>query len=255
MLSREEPWKPLLRPLKKRAGRNASGRITVRHQGGGAKSLWREVDFGEGMAVAGAGRVETIEYDPNRTAFIARVLWNNGKRTYVLAPQGLAAGNEIKLGERASISIGNRMKLKNIPVGTLVHNVELKLGGGGKLARSAGSYAEVMAHEGKYTQLRLSSGEIRRVPAEGFSSVGQLSNPEHHLVSIGKAGRSRWMGIRPTVRGSAMNPRDHPYGGGEGRAPRGTRKPKTKWGKVTGGRRTRKKKKWSNVLILARRKK
>jgi large subunit ribosomal protein L2 len=251
-LTKAEPWKPLLVPLKKHAGRNSAGRITVRHRGGGSKRLLRIIDFGEAH-LGSTGVVETIEYDPNRTAFIARVSWRDGSRSYVLAPQGLQVGQTITCAESAPIAPGNRMRLKNIPVGTLVHNVEVQPGAGGRFARSAGSSAEVLAHEGIYTHLRMPSGEIRKVLSEGFASIGQLSNPEHHLVSWGKAGRSRGRGIRPTVRGSAMNPRDHPYGGGEGRQPRGTRKPKTKWGKVTGGRKTRKKRKWSNVLIISRR--
>lgn len=251
-LAKTGPWKPLLRPLKKHAGRNTAGRITVRHQGGGNKRLLRDIEFG-GTAVGRSGTVETIEYDPNRTTFIARISWRDGSRAYILAPHGLRAGQKITFGDSAPLEPGNRMHLKHIPVGTLVHNVELQPGTGGRLARSAGSFAEVLAHEDKYTHLRMPSGEVRKILAEGFASVGQLSNPEHQLVSWGKAGRSRGKGIRPTVRGSAMNPRDHPYGGGEGRQPRGTKRPKTKWGKVTGGRRTRNKKKWSNVFILSRR--
>jgi large subunit ribosomal protein L2 len=252
VLTKTEPLRSLLKPLKKHAGRNIMGRITVRHRGGGAKRLYRIIDFKQG-ALGKTGRVETIEYDPNRTAFITRVLWQNGERSYILAPQDITIGQKVIVGEQSPFSTGNRMKLKYIPVGTQVHNIELTPGQGGALARSAGSYAEVMAQEGKYTNLKLPSREIRKVLSEGFASIGQLSRAEHSLVSLGKAGRVRWMGIRPTVRGSAMNPRDHPYGGGEGRAPRGTRKPKTKWGKVTGGRKTRKNKKWSNKLIMQRR--
>lgn len=255
VLSDTGPYRPLLRSIKKHAGRNSAGLISVRHRGGGAKRLWRVIAFGQ-EHLGLKGRVETIEYDPYRTAFISRVCWENGARSYILAPHGMRAGQTVACVEKtALLDIGNRMRLKEIPVGTLVHNVEMRPGQGGRLARSAGSYAEIMAHEAPYTLLRLSSSEIRKVFGEGFASIGQLSNPEHQLVSIGKAGRMRWMGIRPTVRGRAMNPRDHPYGGGEGRAPRGTRRPKTKWGKVTGGRKTRKKKKWSNVFILERRRK
>ncbi len=254
VLSKVKPYKPLLLRIKKHSGRNSSGKITVRHRGGGARKILRLIEFGQ-QHLNQKGRIETIEYDPIRTAFISRVLWQDGSRSYILSPQGIKVGDNIFWAESAPISLGNRMRLKSIPVGTLVHNVELKPGAGGRIARSAGSYAEVMAQEGDYTLLRLPSGEIRKVLKESFASIGQLSNIEQHLVSLGKAGRVRWMGIRPTVRGSAMNPRDHPYGGGEGRQPRGTRKPKTKWGKVTGGRKTRKKNKWSNVLIVARRKK
>jgi len=251
VLSKTAPLKSLLKVKVGRGGRG-HGRISTRHQGGGVKQRYRAVDFGE-KNFGQSGVVEAIEYDPNRTAFIARIQWQQGDRSYVLAPQGLTVGLRVKIAESAQLELGNRMRLKHMPAGTLVHNVELVPGRGGVLARSAGNYAEVMAHEGKYTNLKMPSGEVRKVLSEGFASVGQLSRAEHSLVSIGKAGRMRWMGIRPTVRGSAMNPRDHPYGAGEGRQPRGTRKPKTKWGKVTGGRKTRRKKKWSNQFILQRR--
>lgn len=251
VLSKIEPLKSLVRGRKRYAGRG-KGRISMRHQGGGAKQLYRLVDFGQSK-LGLSGKVETIEYDPNRTAFVARIIWQDGSRTYILAPQGLRVGDAISFGNEVPLRVGNRLKLKNIPVGTLVHNVELVPGAGGVIARSAGGYAEVMAHEGMYTNLKMPSGEIRKVLSEGFASLGQLSRPEHMLVSIGKAGRSRWLGIRPTVRGSAMTPRDHPYGGGEGRARRGTRRPKTKWGKITGGRKTRRKRKWTTKLILQRR--
>lgn len=218
--------------------------------------MMREIEFSQpSQSGPIKGRVETLEYDPLRTAFISLVLWQNGRRSYILAPQKLSVGDEIVRGESAPLQTGNRMRLKAMPVGTIVHNIEIRPFGGGRIARSAGSWAEVMAHEGIYTLLRMPSGEIRRVLIDGFASIGQVSNPEEHLVSLGKAGRVRGMGIRPTVRGSAMNPRDHPYGGGEGKTQRGTRKPKTKWGKVTGGRKTRKKKKWSNPFIVSRRKK
>jgi len=251
VLSAVEPLKSLTVGKTRRSGR-AKGRISMRHQGGGAKKLYRLVDFGQAHLNM-MGRIETVEYDPNRVTFIARVLWQDGTRGYILAPQGLKPGDKIETSENAPIRLGNRLKLKNIPVGTQVHNIELAPGAGGVIARSAGNYAEVMAHEGKYTNLKMPSGEIRKVLSEGFASIGQLSRAEHSLISMGKAGRMRWLGIRPTVRGSAMTPRDHPYGGGEGRAPRGTKKPKTKWGKITGGRKTRRKQKWSNALILQRR--
>lgn len=252
-LSRVKPEKSLLVRLKTHAGRNSQGRITVRHQGGGHKKLYRVVDFKQNRLNESA-RVETIEYDPYRTAFIAKIKYRDGEKRYILAPQELKTGNEIVVSEAAPLSIGNRLKLKNIPVGSQVHNVEITPGKGGQLARSAGSYAEILANADGYTDLKLSSGEIRRVLWEGYASLGQVSNPEHSLMVIGKAGRSRWLGVRPTVRGSVMNPVDHPYGGGEGRTQRGTRKPKTLWGKVTGGRRTRNPKKWSSKLILKRRK-
>lgn len=199
-------------------------------------------------------KVKTLEYDPYRTAFIALLEYGDGERRYVLAPQGLEVGQELLVSETAPLRMGNRLKLKNIPVGYQVYNVEMEPGRGGQLIRSAGSYAEVLANADGYTDLKLPSGEVRRVLWEGYASLGQLSNPEHNLVVIGKAGRSRWLGVRPTVRGSVMNPVDHPYGGGEGRTQRGTRKPKTKWGKITGGRRTRNRKRRSNMLIIKRRK-
>ena len=225
----------------------------MRHQGGGVKRLYRLIDFKQ-QKFGVPAKVQTLEYDPYRTAFIARVRYADGTLAYILAPHSLTVGAEVVTSETAPLKVGNRMKLKNIPVGYQVYNIELQPGKGGSLARSAGSYAEVLAHADGYSDLRLSSGEVRRVLWDGFASLGQVSNPEHSLVVIGKAGRSRWLGIRPTVRGSAMNPVDHPYGGGEGRTQRGTRRPKTKWGKVTGGRKTRKRNKWSNSLIVKSRK-
>lgn len=253
VLSKDKPYKPLLKRLKSRSGRNSDGRITVRHQGGGNKKLYRMVDFKQSEFNRKAN-VETLEYDPYRTAFIARIRDEKNKVSYILAPQGLEIGGEVTVAEAVPFKTGNRMKLRNIPVGYQVHNVEMNPGLGGRLARSAGSFAEVLANADNYTDLKLSSGEIRRVLWDCFASLGQVSNAEHNLVVIGKAGRSRWLGIRPTVRGSVMNPVDHPYGGGEGRQPRGTRKPKTLWGKVTGGHKTRNKKKRSGKLIIKRRK-
>lgn len=253
ILSAVKPLKSLTIRLPKRSGRNSQGRITMRHQGGGAKKLYRLVDFKQDKLDIIA-KIETIEYDPYRTAFIARVLYVDGERRYILASKNMKIGDEIIASENAPLKEGNRLRLKNIPVGYQVYNVELQKDKGGQLAKSAGSYAEVLAQENGYTHLKLSSGEVRKVLWNNFASIGQVSNPERNFVVIGKAGRSRWMGIRPTVRGSAMNPRDHPYGGGEGRALRGTKRPKTKWGKVTGGRKTRNKKKWSNKLIIKRRK-
>jgi large subunit ribosomal protein L2 len=253
VLSRIQPLKKLTRKLPKQSGRNTQGRITMRHQGGGAKKLYRIVDFRQNKLDI-PGKIEALEYDPYRTAFIARVLYKDGERRYILASKNMKVGDEILGSESAPLQEGNRLLLKNIPVGYLVYNVEIQKDRGGQLARSAGSYAEVLAHDSGFTHLKLSSGEIRKVSWDNFASLGQVSNPERNLLIIGKAGRSRWWGIRPTVRGSAMNPRDHPYGGGEGRAKRGTKRPKTKWGKVTGGRKTRKKKKWSNKLIIKRRK-
>jgi len=251
-LSKVEPWKPLLVRLKSNSGRNSQGRITTRHQGGGNKKLYRMVDFKQNQLNTKA-LVETIEYDPYRTAFIARVKNADGSRAYILAPEGLTVGAEIVIAEAAPFRTGNRMMLKNVPVGYQVYNIEMVPGRGGQLARSAGSYAEILANADGYTDLKLSSGEVRRVLWTALASLGQVSNAEWSLVSIGKAGRSRWLGIRPTVRGKAMNPVDHPYGGGEGSQPRGTRKPKTMWGKVTGGHKTRNKKKKSGKFILSRR--
>jgi len=253
VLSATEPFKKLLKRLPRHSGRNIQGRITMRHQAGGAKKLYRLIDFKQDKLDIPA-KIESLEYDPYRTAFIARVLYKDGERRYILASKNMKVGDEIISSTNAPLKEGNRLMLKNIPVGYLVYNVELNKNKGGQLARSAGSYAEVLAQENGFTNLKLSSAEIRKAPWENFASLGQVSNPDHNLVVIGKAGRSRHLGIRPTVRGSAMNPRDHPYGGGEGRALRGTKRPKTKWGKVTGGRKTRNKKKWSNKMIIKRRK-
>ena len=247
-----KPYKPLLKRLKSHAGRNSSGRITMRHQGGGNKKLYRVIDFKQERMNMPA-KVETLEYDPYRTAFIARIRYSDNKVSYILAPQDLKIGSEIITAESAPLKIGNRMILKNIPVGYHVYNAEIKPGSGGKLIRSAGSYGEILAHANGYTDIKLSSGEVRRLPWKGLATLGAVSNPEHNLIVFGKAGRSRWVGIRPTVRGSAMNPVDHPYGGGEGRTQRGLRRPKTIWGKVTGGHKTRNKKKWSSQLIVKRR--
>ncbi len=246
------PHKPLLKRLKSNAGRNSQGRITVRHQGGGNKKLYRMVDFKQNRMDMNA-KVLTLEYDPYRTAFIAKVQYDDGVISYIIAPEKLAVGDEILTADAAPFKTGNRMRLKNIVVGQQVYNIEMAPGHGGQLARSAGLYAEVLANADGYTDLKLNSGEVRRVPWTCLASIGQVSNAEWSLVNLGKAGRSRWLGIRPTVRGSAMNPVDHPYGGGEGAQPRGTRKPKTLWGKVTGGHKTRNKKKRSNQFIVKKR--
>lgn len=253
MAKKVKELKKLKIKLRRHSGRNNQGKITVRHQGGGHKKLYRLVDFKQNKYDIPA-KIEAILYDPYRSANIAQVLYQDGERRYILAAEGLKVGDEIISSENALIKTGNRTILKNIPVGTLVYNVELLPKQGGKLARSAGNYLEVLANENGYTLLKMPSKEIRKVSWFCWASIGQVSNVEHHVQEIKKAGRSRWLGIRPTVRGSAMNPRDHPYGGGEGRAKRGTRRPKTKWGKITGGRKTRKKKKWSNKLIVKRRK-
>lgn len=249
----KKPFKPLTTKIKQHSGRNNQGRITVRHQGGGNKIRYRVVDFKQNK-VGVPAKVETIEYDPYRTAFIALVCYADGERRYILAPQGLAVGATIETSPTVPFEVGNRTVMERIPVGTAVYNVEIMPGKGGQIARSAGSSVQILAHEAGYTHLKMSSGEVRKVLSKGFASIGQVSNTEHNLVNLGKAGRSRAMGIRPTVRGSVMNPVDHPYGGGEGRTQRGTRRPKTKWGKITGGRKTRNKKKWSNKLIVKRRK-
>ncbi|MFH1759371.1 MAG: 50S ribosomal protein L2 [Patescibacteria group bacterium] len=251
-ITTKKPLKALVKQLKKTGARNNQGRITMRHQGGGHKRLYRMVDFKQERFDIPA-IVEEMEYDPNRTAFIARILYKDGLRSYVLAPIGIKVGSKIITAEKTPVKIGNRMSLKNIPIGYHVHNIELQRGAGGRLARSAGSSAQVLAHSDGYTDLKLSSREVRKVSWNGLATIGQVSNSDQRLVNIGKAGRSRWLGIRPTVRGSAMNPCDHPYGGGEGRQPRGTKRPKDKWGNVTGGRKTRKKNKWSNKLIIKRR--
>jgi len=251
-LSKVKPHKSLLTRVQSHAGRNSQGRITVRHQGGGVKRLYRMIDFKQDRMNTKV-IVETLEYDPYRTAFIALVRDADGMKRYILAPEKLEVGMELSTAESVPLKTGNRMKLKNIPVGYQIYNVEMTPGRGGQLARSAGSYAELLANGDGYTDLKLSSGEVRRVPWEGLASLGQVSNAEWNLVTIGKAGRARWLGVRPTVRGKAMNPVDHPYGGGEGSQPRGTRKPKTMWGKVTGGHKTRNKKKRSTQFIVKRR--
>jgi len=252
VLTARHPHKPLTSGFQRAVGRNNYGRITVRHKGGGAKRLWREVDFRYNKKNI-AARVESVEYDPNRTALIGLALYADGERRYVLLPKNSRVGDTFIVGETVPLKLGNRLPLNSVPVGTFVYNVELKPGGGAKLGRSAGTFVQVVANEGGYAHLKLSSGEIRKVSSTCYASIGQVGNEEHHLINIGKAGRSRHMGIRPTVRGSAMNPVDHPYGGGEGRQGRGTRRPKTMWGKVTGGRKTRRPKKYSNTFILSRR--
>lgn len=252
ILTASKPFKKLVKRIKKHSGRNNSGRITVRHQGGGNLKLYRMIDFQQAKLNIPA-KIKSIEYDPYRSGFIALALYNDGEKRYILASKDMKTGDEIITSENAPLKDGNRLVLKNIPVGYSVYNIELNKNGG-KIARAAGSYAQVLAHDSGWTQLKLSSGEIRKVLWDNLASLGQASNPDHGLTVIGKAGGSRIRGIRPTVRGTAMNPCDHPYGGGEGRQPRGTRRPKTRWGKITGGRKTRKKKKWSNKLIIKRRK-
>ncbi len=251
-ITKKEPEKSLVVSLKKSGGRNSQGRITIRHRGGGAKRKYRIIDFKrdkDGIP----GRVAAIEYDPNRTANIALINYVDGEKRYILAPHNLKVGDMIESGENADIKIGNALKLRDIPVGTTVHNVELKPGKGAQLVRSAGASAQLMAKEGDYAQLRLPSGEFRLVRMDCKATIGQVGNISHELITIGKAGRSRHMGKRPSVRGSAMNPVDHPHGGGEGRSPIGMPAPLTPWGKPTLGLKTRKKNKKSNKYIVRRR--
>lgn len=253
-LTASTPHKALTKGGKRDVGRNSAGRITMRHRGGGHKKRFREIDFKYNKHDIEA-RVETIEYDPNRSGFIGLVCYTDGERRYVLLPQSVNVGDTLVASEKATRKAGNRMPLSRIPVGTFVYNVELKPGNGAKIARSAGNYAEVIAQDAGYTHLKMPSSEVRKVISTAWASIGEVSNEEHRLVTIGKAGRSRWMGRRPTVRGSAMNPVDHPYGGGEGKSGRGRRRAVTKWGKPSGkGQKTRRSKKYSNALIVSRRK-
>ncbi len=253
VLTAKKPLKALTTGFSRGVGRNAFGRITTRHKGGGHKRSYREIDFRMDKFDIPA-KVETIEYDPNRSGFIGVVCYADGERRYMLLPKGIKVGEEIITSEDAPLKSGNRIPLKKAPVGTFVYNIELKPKGGARIARSAGIYAEVIANNAGQTHVKMPSGEIRKVSENVWGTIGAVSNEEYSLRNIGKAGRSRWLGIRPTVRGTAMNPVDHPYGGGEGRQGRGTKRPKTAYGKVTGGRKTRKPKKYSNVFIVTRRK-
>ena len=253
ILTKKEPEKSLLLKLKKRAGRNNQGKITVRHRGGGAKRKYRMVDFGQ-EKIGVKAKVSAIEYDPYRTAFLILLEYEDGKKRYRLAPEKIKVGDEVVCEEKTALKNGNRLMIKNIPVGTLIYNIELVPGEGGKIVRSAGSSAKVLAHEGKYSTIQMPSGEIRKVFQKGFASVGEVSHSEWRYVDIKKAGNSRLRGRRPSVRGSAMNPVDHPHGGGEGRTSIGLKHPKTPWGKPALGVKTRKKK-WTNKLIIKRRKK
>ncbi len=247
------PEKSLLEPIKKNAGRNSYGRITVRHRGGGERRKYRIIDFKrnkDGMPAT----VLTIEYDPNRSANIALVQYEDGEKRYILAPLGLKVGTKIESGENVDIKVGNALKIKDIPLGTLIHNIELVPGRGGQLVRSAGNAAQLMAKEDKFAQVRLPSGEVRMIRMDCKATIGQVGNIDHENVSIGKAGRKRHMGIRPTVRGVVMNPNDHPHGGGEGKSPIGRPSPVTPWGKPALGLKTRSKKKASNKYIVKSRK-
>ena len=247
------PEKSLLQPLKNHAGRNNNGRITVRHQGGGHKRQYRVIDFKRNKDNVVA-TVQTIEYDPNRPANIALVHYEDGVKAYILAPKGLQVGMKLVSGPDADIKIGNTLPLENIPVGTVIHNIEMKPGKGGQLIRSAGTSAQVLGKEGKYVLIRLNSGEVRMILAACRATIGSVGNEQHELINIGKAGRSRWMRKRPTVRGSVMNPNDHPHGGGEGKAPIGRKAPVSPWGQPALGYKTRNKKAQSDKLIVRRRK-
>ena len=254
LLSGDAPHKPLLKSSRSKGGRNAFGRITTRHQGGGHKKRFRAIDFSYDKKNIPA-KIETVEYDPFRSAFIGLALYKDGARRYVILPKEVKVGSTFVVGEDAPLLMGNRMPLGKIPVGTFIYNIELSPGAGASLVRSAGNFAEVVAHDAGYAQVKLPSTEIRKVSDLCYASIGAVGNEEYNLVVIGKAGRSRWMGIRPTVRGTAMNPVDHPHGGGEGRQGRGLRRAKSKWGKPTGkGQKTRTPKKYSNVFIVSRRK-
>ncbi|MCQ2487839.1 MAG: 50S ribosomal protein L2 [Clostridia bacterium] len=251
-LSKVAPERSLLAPLNKNAGRNSYGRITVRHRGGGNRKKYRIIDF-KRQKFDMPATVLTLEYDPNRSAFIALIQYEDGEKAYILAPVGLKVGDKVEAGENVDIKPGNALPLANIPTGTFIHNVELNPGRGGQLARSAGNAAQLMAKEGAYALLRLPSGELRNVPISCMASIGQVSNTDHANVKVGKAGRTRHLGIRPTVRGSVMNPNDHPHGGGEGKSPIGRPGPVTPWGKPALGYKTRNKKKASNKMIVRRR--
>ncbi|GAF14848.1 LSU ribosomal protein L2p [Bacillus sp. JCM 19046] len=253
-LTTDKPEKSLLAPLHKKGGRNNQGRLTVRHQGGGHKRQYRIIDFKRNKDGI-PGRVATVEYDPNRSANIALIHYADGEKRYILAPKGLTVGTVIESGAEADIKTGNALPLINIPVGTVIHNIELRPGKGGQLVRSAGTEAQLLGKEGQYVLVRLNSGETRYILSTCRATIGQVGNVEHELINIGKAGRSRWKGIRPTVRGSVMNPNDHPHGGGEGKAPIGRPSPMSPWGKPTLGFKTRKKNKHSDKYIVRRRKK
>jgi len=252
-LTTNNPHKALTYGFKRDVGRNAHGRITVRHKGAGHKKLYREIDFIYSKKDIPA-KVETVEYDPFRTGYVGLVCYQDGERKYVVLPKTLKVGNRFIVSEKAPIETGNRLPLKNIPVGTFVYNIEIQVGGGAKLVRSAGLFAQVISNDAGYTHIKMPSTEVRKINENAWASIGSVSNEENRLVNIGKAGRSRWMGIRPTVRGTAQNPVDHPYGGGEQRQGRGLRRLKTRWGKPAGkGQKTRTPKKYSNIFIVSRR--
>mgnify|MGYP000226713215 FL=1 len=252
VLTTDKPEKSLLAPIIKKGGRNNTGKITVRHRGGGNKRKYRIIDFKrdkDGII----GRVASIEYDPNRSAFISLINYADGEKRYIITPKGLTVGMEIESGPNADIKVGNALPLDKIPVGTFIHNIELQPGGGAKLVRAAGTSAQILGREDKYVIVRLQSGEVRKILGTCRATIGEVGNAEHELVNLGKAGRTRYRGFRPTVRGSVMNPNDHPHGGGEGKAPIGRKSPLTPWGKIALGVKTRKNKKKSTDLIIRRR--
>ena len=251
-LTKTAPEKSLLKAKNKKSGRNNQGRITVRHQGGGAKQKYRVIDFKRNKHDI-EGTVASIEYDPNRSANIALINYADGEKRYIIAPKGLKVGMKIVSGENVDIKVGNALPIMNIPVGTVIHNIEMRPGKGAQIARSAGQSAQILGREEKYVLVRLSSGETRKILGTCIATIGEVGNEDYSLVRLGKAGRTRHMGIRPTVRGSVMNPNDHPHGGGEGRAPVGRKQPMTPWGKPALGYKTRKNKKSSNKLIVTRR--
>lgn len=253
-ITTNKPEKSLLQPVKRKGGRNNQGKITVRHHGGGHKRQYRVIDFKRNKDGI-PGRVATIEYDPNRSANIALIHYADGEKRYILAPKGVGVGTQIMSGPEADFKPGNAMVLSSIPVGSTIHNIEMKPGGGGQLVRSAGTSAQILGKEGKYVTVRLQSGEVRMILATCRATIGAVGNEQHELINIGKAGRNRWKGNRPTVRGSVMNPNDHPHGGGEGRSPIGRKSPMSPWGKPTLGYKTRKKTNKSDKFIVRRRKK
>jgi large subunit ribosomal protein L2 len=253
-ITHSKPEKSLLRPLKKRAGRNFRGKITVRHRGGGHKRRYRLIDFKRDKFGV-PGRVETIEYDPNRSARIALLVYADGDKQYIIAPLGLRVGDVVTSGPDAEIQVGCTLPIANIPVGTTIHNIELHIGKGGQLVRAAGTSAQLLAKEGRYAHVRLPSGEVRLVNVQCMATIGQVGNTEHGNIKLGKAGRKRWLGFRPSVRGSAMDPASHPHGGGEGRSPIGMPGPKSPWGKPTLGKKTRRNKSTDKWIVRRRRKK
>ncbi|MGD2039993.1 MAG: 50S ribosomal protein L2 [Anaerolineae bacterium] len=253
-ITQTKPEKSLLRPLKSKAGRNARGKITVRHRGGGHKRRYRVIDFKRDKFGV-PGRVSSIEYDPNRSARIALVSYVDGEKRYIIAPVGLRVGDVVMSGADAEIQIGNALPIANIPVGSTIHNIELHVGKGGQLVRSAGTSAQLVAKEGRYAHVRLPSGEVRLVNVQCMATVGQVGNTDHGNIKLGKAGRKRWLGFRPSVRGSAMDPGSHPHGGGEGRSPIGMPSPKSPWGKPTLGKKTRRNKSTDKWIVRRRRKK